>query len=437
MSDDPRRRVNQELAFGRLDRAALVKFIEICCLRYQSQTHGNPWKGNVADLEGPKLLSKLIGKRVKAAASNAETAQAACEWYARVNKVNGVPTMVTSEVGDDECAASLAALYDVLEAKQLSDAAADNMAALKSDPSLAWSAVKAYANSHVHDTADMYVSGIAALGAACGVAVKDPLAAYKAKYAKKGGAPKNPDGTLLFKHNNLDLDVLNANHALLHACWEALLPMQSFGDIPGVLRSPKAMVDWSVYPPGIATLGLGPVPVSGLKDGKLKLGKFFGIDFTAEGPPPGDGYYSRGEMTGVNGDGLEEPAEGTVPGAYAADNFGKEFAGFHPMCKWNVSMAEVEAQAKEDEEFTRTLENVWAAWLKDYDTDGSKTISLDELVKFAQLASCPSSDGYLQTLHDWASSALQDDSLEAAFKEVDTDGSGELEFSEFKQMLWE
>jgi Ca2+-binding EF-hand superfamily protein len=32
---------------------------------------------------------------------------------------------------------------------------------------------------------------------------------------------------------------------------------------------------------------------------------------------------------------------------------------------------------------------------------------------------------------------LADGSLESAFKEVDTDGSGELEFPEFKQMLWE
>ena len=58
-------------------------------------------------------------------------------------------------------------------------------------------------------------------------------------------------------------------------------------------------------------------------------------------------------------------------------------------------------------------------------------------MKFAELTECPSSDGYMQSLHDWASGALTDGSLESSFQEVDTDGSGELEFGEFKQMLWE
>lgn len=90
---------------------------------------------------------------------------------------------------------------------------------------------------------------------------------------------------------------------------------------------------------------------------------------------------------------------------------------------------------KAEEEFNRTIENLWAAWLKDYDTDGSKTISLEELKKFAGLPECPSSDGYMQTLHEWASTAMTDGSLEDSFKEVDTDGSGELEFPEFREML--
>ena len=41
----------------------------------------------------------------------------------------------------------------------------------------------------------------------------------------------------------------------------------------------------------------------------------------------------------------------------------------------------------------------------------------------------------MQTLYDWAKSASEDGSLEEAFKGVDTDGSGELEFEEFKLML--
>jgi hypothetical protein len=44
--------------------------------------------------------------------------------------------------------------------------------------------------------------------------------------------------------------------------------------------------------------------------------------------------------------------------------------GYHPYCKWNISLAQVEMQLKNDEEFTRTLDNLWTAWLKDHDHDG-------------------------------------------------------------------
>jgi hypothetical protein len=45
--------------------------------------------------------------------------------------------------------------------------------------------------------------------------------------------------------------------------------------------SDKAEVDFAVYPPGLATLGLGPILAEHLQGGKLKLGAFFGLDFTA------------------------------------------------------------------------------------------------------------------------------------------------------------
>ena len=112
---------------------------------------------------------------------------------------------------------------------------------------------------------------------------------------------------------DVDLGALNANHALLRACWEALLPLETLRDMPAVITGlvavDKATVDWSVYPPGIATLGLGPVAVSGLQHGKLKLGKCIGVDFTGEGPPPAHGYYSRGYVKCVEGEGLEGTPE--------------------------------------------------------------------------------------------------------------------------------
>ena len=67
----------------------------------------------------------------------------------------------------------------------------------------------------------------------------------------------------------------------------------------------------------------------------------------------------------------------------------------------------------------------------------SKTISLDELRAFASLPKCPSSDGYMGDLWTWASEAEKDGTLEEAFKTVDEDGSGELEYPEFYAMLAE
>ena len=189
------------------------------------------------------------------------------------------------------------------------------MAALRSSPALAWSVVKACANANLYDKSDMYVCSTAVLGAACGVHVADPLAAYKSKFAgPKKEAPRNQDGTLRFTHADVDLAVLNTNNRLLQACWEVLLPMKSFEHIPNAIRGigpgDTPMVDFSAYPPGLATLGLGPVPVATLAEGKLKLGNFFGLDFTEEGPPPADGFYSRGVLTGINNGGEVGPFNG-------------------------------------------------------------------------------------------------------------------------------
>ena len=98
-------------------------------------------------------------------------------------------------------------------------------------------------------------------------------------------------------------------------------------------------------------------------------------------------------------------------------------------------MADVEAEEKESAEFERTLRNLWHAWLAEYDADGSGTISLEELKAFASLPECPSGDGYMQSLYEWAAGNLESGDLEAAFNEVDADGSGEMEYEEFRLML--
>lgn len=71
-----------------------------------------------------------------------------------------------------------------------------------------------------------------------------------------------------------------------------------------------------------------------------------------------------------------------------------------------VSVAEAEKVAKYEAEFTRTLERLWAAWLMEFDTDGSKTISLKELTAFASQPSYIASDSYMEMLYTWAKAAL-------------------------------
>eukprot|EP00217_Crustomastix_stigmatica_P004064 CAMPEP_0183795886 /NCGR_PEP_ID=MMETSP0803_2-20130417/5377_1 /TAXON_ID=195967 /ORGANISM="Crustomastix stigmata, Strain CCMP3273" /LENGTH=96 /DNA_ID=CAMNT_0026040393 /DNA_START=39 /DNA_END=326 /DNA_ORIENTATION=+ len=88
-----------------------------------------------------------------------------------------------------------------------------------------------------------------------------------------------------------------------------------------------------------------------------------------------------------------------------------------------------------DAETEADLKNLWDTWLKEYDKDGSKTISLDELKAFGE-AEYTGNDTYMKMLKEWVEGAKAGEGgLEGAFKEVDKDGSGELEFEEFKAML--
>ena len=170
---------------------------------------------------------------------------------------------------------------------------------------------------------------------------------------------------------------------------------------------------------------------------------------STEGPKPADGYWHQGELRGVADNqaqaaGEHEAAKGedfsgrvvVVAGEHTRESLGgAQYVGFHPQCRWNVSLADVEAEEKESAEFERTLRNLWHAWLAEYDADGSGTISLEELKAFASLPECPSGDGYMQSLYEWAAGNLESGDLEAAFNEVDADGSGEMEYEEFRLML--
>ena len=57
--------MNRELAFGRVDRDALDLFFEMCVREHAEQTGGKIWDGDDADLRGPRLLARLIGRRAR------------------------------------------------------------------------------------------------------------------------------------------------------------------------------------------------------------------------------------------------------------------------------------------------------------------------------------------------------------------------------------
>ena len=431
--------IHQELAYGRLDRDALERFFRICAASYAAQTSAPGYDGDGSDLDGPRLMARLVARRIKAAsseeASEPDLPQCAVEWWARVRGFEGVPALATADDTDDECELQLKELMFNLSARQVSDDPRVNADALASDPAFAWAVIRSYANDNCHDPADMYVASLGAVSVACGFPLpRDPLAAHRAK--RREGPTHHPDGTLAFVAEDVDVDALNANHAVLRACWSAVFRSKDAGKrvpalVLGLATHDKTHVDWSCVPPGIATLGLGPVRKERLRGGKVLFGARAGLDFTGA-PDSAYGYASRGELSAA----LDDAGETLAPGEFAADSFGPDHLGFHPRCRWNSSAARDEEHRKDDAEFERTLENLWAAWLKAFDADGSGTISYAELKAFASLESCPSADGYMKSLHEWASEALKNGDLEAEYTRVDADGSGELEYPEFRAMLW-
>lgn len=138
-----------------------------------------------------------------------------------------------------------------------------------------------------------------------------------------------------------------------------------------------------------------------------------------------------------------DASDGEVDDLAAVDGLasalGKEYMGYHPTCRWNLNATARRKNARDAEsenaELERTLQNLWRAWISRYDADRSGTVSLGELRAFASAEVCPSSDAYMRTLHEWASNALALGDLDAEFNRVDMDGSGELEYPEFRAML--
>ena len=166
-----------------------------------------------------------------------ESSWSAIEWFARSNKAgDDIAVEVTADETDDECAMLLSDYVKALGARQLSETVERNVAALlEQNPALAFSVVKSYANTRMFDTSEMYVASLGVVAAACGLApIADPLGEYRESFRRKGSKPpRNPDGSLRYTVDDVDVDVLNANHAVLRLCWNNLLTRSdAFDAIP-------------------------------------------------------------------------------------------------------------------------------------------------------------------------------------------------------------
>ena len=282
--DASRRRVrrawmNRELAFGRVDRDALDLFFEMCVREHAEQTGGKIWDGADADLRGPRLLARLIGRRPRAAASeeasDPDVPIAALEWWSRINSLTterrssvvrraSVDRKAPSPGGvlladsgrrrrrrrphrdgrlredtDGECELQLKELMYNLSARQLSDDPVTNRAALEKDVALAWHVVCAYASDAFYEPTDAYVCSTSAAppGRVRVPNVRDPLDSWKRKYASKNeGPPKGRDGKLAYRAEDVDVDALDGNHEILRVCWRTLAPRKDWDGVPELLR---------------------------------------------------------------------------------------------------------------------------------------------------------------------------------------------------------
>ena len=175
---------------------------------------------------------------------------------------------------------------------------------------------------------------------------------------------------------------------------------------------------------------------------------FSGMSFVSS-KPSGSGQSSvAGSDFGDTDDETDTSRHPSIDENSAVDGLattmGPSYFGYHVASSWNKNKASKrvrrsksgrELAGSEEDELESTLKNLWRAWLFKYDLDGSGTISMDELTAFAEKETCPSSDSYMTQFHEWARSAYEQNNLDAQFKRVDIDGSGELEYPEFRAML--
>jgi hypothetical protein len=265
--------MHQELAFGAIDRAAVTAFIDLCA----HQLNGRPYRGNPYYNPSGIALLRFISKRAKVNKYRSDDCFGRLwTWWHSAKDINS-PTAQR-----DEAQKQLDLFIDDVSKKQLSDEISENVLLLQEDRIFCWSILLSVCNTNLWDKSDAYFAAISVVGAACGMPVSDPLAAYKA--SNISNLPKNSDGTLYYSVEDLDLTVLNQNNEILRKCWRTILSPEkrppvdtgksytSTNDgrtMPYGLRNDSVVtkeavrrVDLTLIPPGMHTLGLGPIEIS-------------------------------------------------------------------------------------------------------------------------------------------------------------------------------
>eukprot|EP00301_Raphidiophrys_heterophryoidea_P010129 c15175_g1_i1.p1 GENE.c15175_g1_i1~~c15175_g1_i1.p1 ORF type:complete len:485 (-),score=88.41 c15175_g1_i1:119-1573(-) len=265
--------MHQELAYGELDPQAVRNVIASCA-------NGLPsvWRGNPFYIPAYQLMSSFMSKRVLVPTLPVPWEQANrtvmdfCSevmgiWYVTEHgREHPLGYMIARDVHSketvDQCKTKLDFLVKAISQKQVTDNPDENIRLLRSNPSACWSVLKASVNTNFWEKCDAYYASTAVIGAACGLPILDPLGQYR----KSNRMQKNPDGTLLFSHRDLDLEILNNNNEILRICWQTLTsnPDAAWGKIPNTLRGisdkEQAIVQLNLMPPGMHTLGAGPLP---------------------------------------------------------------------------------------------------------------------------------------------------------------------------------
>jgi hypothetical protein len=279
--------MHQELAYGALDPHAVYGLIEMC-----AKEMPKVWRGNPFYLPAFDTLQQFLAKRLKIAwtkvspdsdftqiyfnstTHSSDTSfsmlgmHALCFSQKLLDSDSGVYRDLRGMVDKDQAKKLLDEFIAEVSSEQVHDDAIENMQQLRTNPAFCFSILKAVGNTNFWDKSDSYVAPVAVVAAPCGLCVRDPLAEYKAKFDYPS-TPRNADGTLKYAPSDVHSDTLNSNLELLRICWGTLGGEKV--ELPYAFRAvneeSKLIVNLTEIPPGMHTMGVGPLPKASIGTG--------------------------------------------------------------------------------------------------------------------------------------------------------------------------